>query len=284
MCVREIENKVCFLYQCVSPGFCARNCKITRREISAQKVIPIDDVILSKMATSTMQNSNFRYFREQFSAALGNSSVVVKFVCVALSIGYCLTFAPSVLDHVTVTPGHVIPPNFAFWTYITQSFVETHIWIVIVDIGVVILYGKLLEPLWGALEMLIFYGIVNTVVAFLTCCVYLFLYLATKNVAYLFDTHICGLAGYIAGFSVAVKQVMPDHVLVSTPFGKLRNKHIPALLLYGAIIARIIGIVDGPFPIMLASGLLVSWVYLRFYQKHSNGNRGDMAESFAFSW
>ena len=118
-------------------------------------------------------------------------------------------------------------PNFAFWTYITHSFVETHIWIVVVDIGVVILYGKLLEPLWGALEMLIFYGVVNTVVAFLTCCVYLFIYLATKNEEYLFDTHICGLAGYVAGFAVAVKQVMPDHVLVSTPFGKLRNKHIP---------------------------------------------------------
>ena len=174
-----------------------------------------------------MQNQNFRYVRDQCVAALGNSSVVVKFICTAVAVGYCMTFIHSILDHITVTPGHVIPPNFAFWTYITHSFVETHIWIVVVDIGVVILYGKLLEPLWGALEMLIFYGVVNTVVAFLTCCVYLFIYLATKNEEYLFDTHICGLAGYVAGFAVAVKQVMPDHVLVSTPFGKLRNKHIP---------------------------------------------------------
>lgn len=227
--------------------------------------------------------SNFGYFRQQFAAALGNSSVVVKFVCTALAVGYCLTFIPNVMDHITVTPGHVLPPNFAFWTYITQSFVETHIWIFIVDIGIVILYGKLLEPLWGAFEMLIFYAVVNTAVAVITCCVYLFIYMATKNVDYLFETHICGLAGYVAGFSVAVKQIMPDHVLVSTPFGKLRNKHIPTLLLYGAILARIIGIVDGPFPIMMAAGLLVSWIYLRFYQKHSNGNRGDMAESFAFA-
>ena len=232
------------------------------------------------MATSTMQNQNLRYFKEQFSAALGNSSVVVKFICLGVAIGYCLTFIPSIMDHISVTPGHV----FSFWTYITHSFVETHIWIVIVDIGVVILYGKLLEPLWGALEMLIFYAVVNTAVACLTCFVYLCIYLATKNEEILFDTHVCGLAGYIAGFAVAVKQVMPDHVLISTPFGKLRNKHIPALLLYGAIIARIIGIVDGPFPIMLACGLVVSWVYLRFYQKHSNGNRGDMADSFAFAW
>ena len=229
---------------------------------------------------STMQNPNVKYFKEQFSAALGNSSVVVKVICLGLVVGYCLTFAPSIMDHISVTPGHV----FSVWTYVTQSFVETHIWILIVDIAIVILYGKLLEPLWGAFEMLIFYAVVNTVVACLTCGVYLFIYLATKNEEYLFETHICGLAGYIAGFSVAVKQVMPDHVLVSTPFGKLRNKHIPALLLYGAIIARIIGIVDGPFPIMLACGLIVSWVYLRFYQKHSNGNRGDMADSFAFAW
>jgi cbb3-type cytochrome oxidase subunit 1 len=48
----------------------------------------------------------------------------------------------------------------------------------------------------------------------------------------LFETYIYGLAGYIAGFSVAVKQAMPDHVLATSPFGKLRNTHIPLLLLF----------------------------------------------------
>jgi hypothetical protein len=34
---------------------------------------------------------------------------------------------------------------------------------------------------------------------------------------------------------------------------------------------------------MFGFGLLSSWVYLRFYQHHSNGTKGDMAESFSFA-
>ena len=31
------------------------------------------------------------------------------------------------------------------------------------------------------------------------------------------------------------------------------------------------------------SGLVISWVYLRFYQMHANGSRGDTADGFAFA-
>ncbi len=238
--------------------------------------------VTKNMATSTTQK-NISFCKQQISAALGNSSVVVKFVCVAVFLCYFLSYSETAVNLLTVTPGYVTPPNFWFWTYITHSFIEVHIWCVIVDLGIVVLYGKLLEPLWGALEMLIFYVVVNTGVAMVTSFTYLCIYFITKNEEYLFDTHIHGLAGYVAGFSVAVKQVMPDHVLINSPFGKLRNKHIPHFLLYLAIIMRIIGGVDGPYPIMFGMGLLVSWVYLRFYQKHNNGNRGDMADSFTFA-
>lgn len=226
---------------------------------------------------------NVPFLRQQFTAALGNSSVVVKFLCIAISIGYFLSFSDSAMQALTVIPGNVLPPNFWAWTYFTHSFIETHVWNVIIDICIIILYGKLLEPLWGAMEMLIFYLVVTLTVAMCTSVDYLFIYQVTRNPDYLFETNICGLSGYVAGFSVAVKQVMPDHILVNSPFGKLRNKHIPLWLLVCAILVRLLGIVDGPYPIMFAMGLLVSWIYLRFYQKHSNGNRGDMAESFTFA-
>ena len=234
------------------------------------------------MATSTIQK-NLPFLKSQFSAALGNSSVVVKFVCVSVFFCYFISFSHDALPYVTVTPGYVLPPNFWVWTYLTHSFMEFHIWNVIVDISVLVLYGKLLEPLWGALEMLIFYLLVNFGVAVLTSMVYVVIYLVTRNEVYLFGTYIHGLAGYLAGFSVAVKQIMPDHMIINSPFGKLRNRHIPVLLLIIAIIVRLVGGVDGPFPIMWGMGILVSWTYLRFYQKHSNGNRGDMAENFTFA-
>ena len=223
------------------------------------------------------------FLREQLGVALGNSSVVVKFVCVAVFSCYFLSFSESALRALTVTPGNVLPPNFWVWTYFTHSFIEVHIWVVIIDLLVIVLYGKLLEPLWGAFEMLVFYLVVNLSVAVFGTLTYLFIYLISRNPDYLFVTHIHGLAGYLAGFSVAVKQVMPDHVLVNSPFGKLRNRHIPTLMLVLAIMVRIIGGVEGPYPIMFGWGLVISWIYLRFYQKHSNGNRGDMADSFTFA-
>ena len=234
------------------------------------------------MATST-NHHNFYYFKQQLAAILGNSSVVVKFICLTIIIFYIFSFSQTAVMLLSVTPGYVSPPNFWIWTYFTHSFLESHVYNLLVDICVIILYGKLLEPLWGALEMLLFYVIVNVSVAILTGFIYVLIYLLTRNEEYLFDIHIHGLAGYIAGFSVAVKQVMPDHILVNSSFGKVRNKHVPLTLLYLAIIVRIIGIVDGPYPIMFGMGILVSWSYLRFYQKHNSGNRGDMADNFMFA-
>jgi len=230
-----------------------------------------------------MMQRNLPYIQEQFSAALGKSSVVVKSISLAVTCGYFFTFINSLLPFIVVTPGYVMPPNFWVWTFFTHAVIEIHFWDVLIDIAVVILCGKLLEPLWGAMDMLIFFVVVNTGVAIATAFLYVSFYLISKNEEFLFETYIHGLAGYIAGFSVAVKQVMPDHVLVTSPFGKLRNTHIPLLLLFVAISLRLVGLLDGPYPFMFGFGIVISWIYLRFYQKHSNGNRGDMADNFGFA-
>lgn len=94
--------------------------------------------------------------------------------------------------------------------------------------------------------------------------------------------HLSGMAGYLAGVSVAVKQVMPDHILYRSPLGKITNRHVP-LILFGLTLILWAGhLAQGSYCTMFGSGLLVSWTYLRFYQIHSNGSRGDMAENFAF--
>ncbi|XP_005097857.1 transmembrane protein 115 [Aplysia californica] len=221
--------------------------------------------------------------RENFSAAVGKSSVVVKAVACTIILGYLFSFATSAVPHITITPGYVMPPNFRVYSFICYCFVELHFWHVLADIAVIFLFGKLLEPLWGAPDMLLFFIIVNLGVGIMTAFLYLFIYLITLNEEYLFEVHIYGLAGYIAGFCVAVKQVMPDHCLATLPFGKLRNTHIPLTLLTLIVLLRIAGLLPGPYPYMFGSGIIVSWIYLRFYQKHTNGNRGDMADNFSFA-
>lgn len=230
-----------------------------------------------------MANSKMRYFKEQMSAALGSSSVVVKIVACALAVGYLLSFITYAVPYITVTPGYVMPPNARVYSFFTYCFVELHFWHVVADIAVVILFGKLLEPLWGAPDMLLYFVVVNLGVGLMTAVCYIVVYLATLNEDYLFEVHIYGQAGYIAGFCVAVKQVMPDHCVAALPLGKLRNTHIPLLLLVITILLRVMGLLPGPYPFMFGWGVIVSWVYLRFYQKHTNGNRGDMADNFSFA-
>lgn len=217
------------------------------------------------------------------AALLNNTSLAVKSICLIVFCCYFLSYSEAAVLALSVTPGYFNPPHFWIWTALTHCFLEIHLWEVLVDITTVVLVGKLIEPLWGALEMMTFFFITNTGVAVLCAAFYYLLYLVTENADLLFQVHIHGLSGYLAGVSVAVKQVMPDHVLARTPLGKITNRHIPLMVFGLTFLMWAIGMVEGSYCTMFGTGLIVSWVYLRFYQVHSNGSKGDLADSFAFS-
>lgn len=131
---------------------------------------------------------------------------------------------------------------------------------------------------------LTFFTLVNTTVAFVDTFFYLVLYMATVNTDVLFEVHIHGLAGYIAAVSVGVKQMMPDHVVVKIPLlGKLTNRNVPLSVSLVSVLLYLVGLLEGTYPTMFCTGVVVGWLYLRFYQRHSNGSRGDMADNFTFA-
>ncbi|XP_062552995.1 transmembrane protein 115 [Armigeres subalbatus] len=233
------------------------------------------------MASSSSNNA--MYLRQQFSALLGNTSSSIKFICISTLVGYALSFSDRAVDILSVTPGYLMPPTFWIWTIFTFCFIELHFWEVLVDLITVGLCGKLIEPSWGQMEMLQYFAITNIGVAILTSFYYLFYSMITKDAEFLFDVHIHGLAGMNAAVSVAVTQIMPDHLIARTPLGKFTNRNVPLTVVVVSIIMWAIGFLDGTYPAMFASGLYVSWVYLRFYQRHSNGTRGDSAENFRFA-
>lgn len=223
------------------------------------------------------------YLRQQFSALLGNTSSSIKFICISTLIGYGLSYSTRAVEILSVTPGYLMPPTFWIWTIFTFCFLELHFWEVLVDLITVGLCGKLIEPSWGQMEMLQYFAITNVGVAILTSFYYLFYSMITKDAELLFDVHIHGLAGMNAAVSVAVTQIMPDHLIARTPLGKFTNRNVPLTVVVVSIIMWACNLLDGTYPAMFASGLYVSWVYLRFYQRHSNGTRGDSAENFRFS-
>ncbi|XP_022905447.1 transmembrane protein 115 [Onthophagus taurus] len=235
------------------------------------------------MAIFKTVGRNLPYLKQQSAALLGNTSASVKFICAVVIFTYCLSYSETAVHVISVTPGLLMPPSFWIWTAFTFCFLEIHFWEVLVDIITVGLCGKLIEPLWGQMEMLTFFAIVNLGVAIISTTFYFILYAFSFNAYLLFSVHIHGLAGYIAGVSVAVKQIMPDLILIKTPLGKLSNRNVPLLVFFLSLLLWLVGLLEGTYPTMFLSGLLISWIYLRFYQRHSNGTRGDMADYFTFA-
>lgn len=226
---------------------------------------------------------NFLYIKQQLIALLRSTSNTVKCIWLIVFVSYSFSFFEQAVDVISVTPGYFIPPSFRIWTAFTFCFLETHFWNVFTDIIMIGLCGKVIEPLWGPTEIISFFSIVNLGVAFLSSLFFLFVYMCTSNPDFLFKVHIHGLLGYIAGVTVAVKQIMPDILIIKTPTGRITNRNMPLLTVFIVFILWFVGLSPISNLVMVISGVYVSWLYLRFYQRHSCGNKGDMSESFNFS-
>lgn len=161
--------------------------------------------------------------RQHFLAALASTSVVVKSISAVVVLLYLLSWAVNTPYALGVTPGYLFPPNFWVWTLVTHGVVEQHVWGVAANVGTVMACGRLLEPLWGALELLIFFAVVNLSAGLLAGLSYLLTYIATFDLDFLFAVHIHGVAGFLGGVLVALKQTMGDTTVLRVPQVRLLN-------------------------------------------------------------
>ena len=58
---------------------------------------------------------------------------------------------------------------------------------------------------------------------------------------------------------------------------------IPSLMLFASCIFAAVGVLPLTNPLQILSGVIIAWVYLRFYQPRGKGIKGDMSEHFAFA-
>ncbi|CRL04131.1 CLUMA_CG017242, isoform A [Clunio marinus] len=198
-------------------------------------------------------------------------------------VGYLLSYSETAVQALSVIPGNLLPSTFAIWTAFTFCFLEFHIWEVIVDIVVVTLCLKLIEPLWDQIQVMTFFAVVNLSVAVLSSFYYLCLYSITKNTEILFEVKIHGLIGFLAGLCVAIMAIMPNLLIARTPFGNFTNRNIPITFMACSILLWALNLISGQYSVMFCSGLVSSFIYLRFYQRHANGVRGTNAENFTFA-
>ena len=150
-----------------------------------------------------------------------------------------------------------------FRTFLTHSFIEMHIWHTLLDVIVIFLYSKMIEPLWGTRELIKFYFLITIPNALSVACIYFLFYGLTFNDEYLFERPIYGLAAFIGAYSVVIKQLMPDTILISTPLLQLKQDQVPLIIVCLTFVLWLLNGIPIHFFLMLTFGIVLSWTYLR---------------------
>lgn len=207
-----------------------------------------------------------------------NLSLTTKILCPSLVLSLLLSFLFNPLKALAVTPGLLIPPNFWIWTIVTHSFIETDIFLLICGIVSLTISENMLDQ-WNSVKLAIFYGIIAAASSVIGSLFYLMLYMATFNIDYLYGVHIYGTGSLVGGALIAAVQTYGDYTPVQMIGVPLRL--VPLASVFLMIALRIFGLLRGSYLLAFGLGLLVSWVFLRFYQNHSRG-RGDQSKTFAF--
>uniref|UniRef100_A0A914UYD6 Transmembrane protein 115 n=1 Tax=Plectus sambesii TaxID=2011161 RepID=A0A914UYD6_9BILA len=213
------------------------------------------------------------------------SSIFCKSLLLALIIGFLLSLLSEDLYKFLAIRVHgLLPPNFHVWTVVTYGLVERNIVCLVWSVCSVHLASTLLEPVWGPIELLRFLAIVQVATALIipTLCfsVYVIFY---KDEELLFRSAFAGFTAFDGAIFVAIKQFLPDSVLLATPMGRIKNCHLPMIALIVVSVLAVCQIIGFSVPLMVMVGESVAWIYLRFYQRHSNGNKGDMSEHFTWA-
>jgi len=208
-----------------------------------------------------------------------SSSVVVKSACGVIVTAYLIGLIPNAYGVLSITPALLLPPNFQVWTLVTGLVVERSIINVLINLPAIILCGQHLEPLWGALELLKFITITSVGTALMTSFVSLAAYAITHRFTF-WAVQFSGMAGVLGGLTVAFKQLRPDQRF-NMKYKELRVHDLPIFCIIIFTLLAIFRLLPYTQPIMMACGVIVGWTYLRFYQSHGKGMRGDMSEGFS---
>ncbi|KAJ1297055.1 hypothetical protein BS78_01G349200 [Paspalum vaginatum] len=190
-----------------------------------------------------------------------------------------LQLFPSAATYLTLIPARTIP--FA-WNLVTAGYIEQTIPGVIVSILGLLLFGKVLEPLWGAKELLKFIFIVNLSTSACVFVTTIVLYYITQEESYLY-TPLSGFYGVLSGLLVGIKQNLPDQELDFFVV-KIRAKWIPSIVAFISVAVSFFMMESMSYLPTILFGIYMSWIYLRYFQRRLEvGLKGDPSDEFSFS-
>ncbi|CAD6334361.1 unnamed protein product [Miscanthus lutarioriparius] len=153
---------------------------------------------------------------------------------------------------------------------------------VIVSIVGLLLFGKVLEPSWGAKELLKFIFIVNLSTSACVFVTTIVLYYITQEESYLY-TPVSGFYGVLSGLLVGIKQILPDQELNLFVL-KISAKWIPSIIAFISVAVSFFIKESMSYLPIIVFGIYMSWIYLRYFQRRLEvGLKGDPSDEFSFS-
>jgi len=189
----------------------------------------------------------------------------------------------NVTPILALIPGTTFFSPYYVWNIITSGFFEVSAITLVINIVSILMFGKYLEPIWGSLEFLKFILAINFLSGIAVFLTMIFLYMPSQEEALLYTYYWCGFSGVSMGFTVALKQLMPDQDFNFLFIFPLKIKYMPGIFMLIAILLGIFVSANPSLPHTLF-GCFFSWLYLRFFQRRSDGSIGDYSDSFSFAF
>jgi hypothetical protein len=219
-----------------------------------------------------------------FSAAskLQHCKPHFKYAAGALGFGFLISFITPIYDFFSLTPSHIF--NFQLWKILSYSFFEPNLIILLYQLVVAYQFFHLVEPVWGYAEAFKYAAIVQLITPLFISILAILRFALFQSFDFYYYGNLNGFASLAGAILVAIKQFLPDTVLIATPFGRIKNTHLPAISVALAFVLWIFGLVRGTVILQVAFGVQIGWTYLRFYQtQHDTNEIGDHNEHFAWA-
>uniref|UniRef100_A0A0N5C3S8 Transmembrane protein n=1 Tax=Strongyloides papillosus TaxID=174720 RepID=A0A0N5C3S8_STREA len=174
--------------------------------------------------------------------------------------------------------------NLRFLTYPIAAIVEPNILMLFMSIISSYYAYYMIEGTWKKKEIIKFGIVVHCLTTILIGVVIYIIYRTIERDSWILDEVINGLVPISAAFFVPIKQFLPDVAIFTTPFGRVKNTHLPFCCILSTFIFYLIGLVRFVCIFQTTIAIQLSWTYLRFYQENPNDKTtyGDLSDHFAW--
>uniref|UniRef100_A0A914IAU4 Derlin n=1 Tax=Globodera rostochiensis TaxID=31243 RepID=A0A914IAU4_GLORO len=172
------------------------------------------------------------------------------------------------------------------WRLITNLFVETNLIVMVWSIYSFHQFILYIQPNWPLVEVLKYASIAQFGSLFAMVICTLCLYAFTGLITPFYLAPISGTSALAMAALIALKQFIPDTVLLTTPTGRLKNGHLPFASILCASALWLFGLLRGTVPFQQIFSAQISWTYLRFFQSRGGMPEpmvGDRSEHFTWA-